>query len=105
MPCERRARLPGRTASDDSTRTPCAGAWPPYYGDVTMTEQPEVPDEPTAPARPPESPALSKAEAALAEAEAVGGASPAEQVPLLAAAQAALAELLAEEPVDRPSDD
>jgi hypothetical protein len=58
----------------------------------TMTEQP------AASPRPPDSPALQRAEQALHDVERVADADPAEQAPLLAEAQSALAALLAEQP-------
>lgn len=86
----------------DSTRMQCAGRWPAYYGDLTMTSHTEGPP------RPPDTPALRRAEAALSEVEAAAEATPAEQAPLLAAAQSELSALLAEEPaspvVDLPDD-
>lgn len=58
----------------------------------TMTEQP------AASPRPPDSPALQRAEQALRDVEQHADADPAEQAPLLAQAQSALAALLAEQP-------
>lgn len=68
----------------------CGASWPAYYGESIMTHPSD------GPARPPDSPALQRAESALDEAATAVGRSPAEQAPLLAAAQARLAELLVE---------
>lgn len=58
----------------------------------TMTEQP------AASPRPPDSPALQRAEQALRDVEQHAEADPAEQAPVLAEAQSALAALLTEQP-------
>lgn len=53
-------------------------------------------------ARPPDSPALQRAESAIRDAQAAAEAGPAEQAPLLAEAQARLADLLAERADSQP---
>lgn len=70
---------------------PCGASWYAYYGESIMSQHSD------GAARPPDSPALERAEHALDAAAAASESSPADQAPLLGAAQARLAELLADD--------